>query len=88
MIESKKIQDIIKEFGKNEKDSGSIEVQIALLTHHINNLSVHMKNNKKDIVTKRNLIKKVDKRKKMLKYLNINNHESYKNILQKLSLRK
>ncbi len=88
MIESKKIQDIIKVFGKNEKDSGSIEVQIALLTHHINNLSIHMKNNKKDIVTKRNLIKKVDKRKKMLKYLNINNHESYKNILQKLSLRK
>ena len=72
----------------HEKDTGSSEVQIALLTNKIETLSKHMKNFKKDKHSSVGLLKAVNKRKKLLDYLKKNKIESYKNILTKLNLRK
>ena len=78
----------INEVSLHEKDTGSSEVQIALLTNKIETLSKHMKNFKKDKHSSVGLLKAVNKRKKLLDYLKKNKIESYKNILTKLSLRK
>ena len=72
----------------NEKDVGSSEVQIWLLSHKINSLSNHFKKNKNDKHSTRGLLKAVNQRKRLLEYLKRNNSESYKNILTKLNLRK
>ena len=72
----------------HEKDTGSSEVQIALLTDKIEILSKHMKQYKKDKHSSVGLLKAVNKRKKLLDYLKKNKNESYKNILTKLNLRK
>ena len=77
-----------KELAIHEKDTGSSEVQIALLTEKIENLSKHMKQSKKDKHSSLGLLKAVNKRKKLLDYLKRNNVESYKNLLSKLNLRK
>ena len=60
---------IVKEYGKNEKDTGSVEVQIALLTERINNLTEHLKSNKQDLHSTRGLNKMVSTRKKLIDYL-------------------
>ena len=78
----------IKELSLHEKDTGSSEVQIALLTDKIETLSKHMKQYKKDKHSSVGLLKAVNKRKKLLDYLKKNKIESYKNILTKLNLRK
>ena len=78
----------ITEISLHEKDTGSSEVQIALLTNKIETLSKHMKNFKKDKHSSVGLLKAVNKRKKLLDYLKKNKIESYKNILTKLNLRK
>ena len=75
-------------FKKNSKDVGSSEVQIELLSNKIKNLSNHFKKNKNDKHSTRGLLKAVNQRKRLLKYLKENNSESYKNLLTKLSLRK
>ena len=72
----------------HEKDTGSSEVQIALLTGKIQTLSKHVKQYKKDKHSSVGLLKAVNKRKKLLDYLKKNKIESYKNILTKLNLRK
>ena len=72
----------------HEKDTGSSEVQIALLTDKIQTLSKHVKQYKKDKHSSVGLLKAVNKRKKLLDYLKKNKIESYKNILTKLNLRK
>ena len=77
-----------KELAIHEKDTGSSEVQIALLTEKIENLSKHMKESKKDKHSSLGLLKAVNKRKKLLDYLKRNNVDSYKNLLSKLNLRK
>ena len=77
-----------KELAIHEKDTGSSEVQIALLTEKIENLSKHMKQSKKDKHSSLGLLKAVNKRKKLLDYLKRNNTDSYKNLLSKLNLRK
>ena len=76
------------EVSLHEKDTGSSEVQIALLTDKIESLSKHMKQYKKDKHSSVGLLKAVNKRKKLLDYLKKNKIESYKNILTKLNLRK
>ncbi len=81
-------QQIIKEFGKNEKDSGNVEVQVAILTNEILNLTEHMKANKKDKHSKLGLYKKVSKRSSLLKYLRENDFERYSNLIKRLNLRK
>ena len=78
----------INEVSLHEKDTGSSEVQIGLLTDKIETLSKHVKQYKKDKHSSVGLLKAVNKRKKLLDYLKKNKIESYKNILTKLNLRK
>ena len=78
----------ISDVSLHDKDSGSSEVQIALLTNKIETLSKHIKQFKKDKHSSVGLLKAVNKRKKLLDYLKKNKIESYKNILTKLNLRK
>ena len=78
----------INELAIHEKDTGSSEVQIAILTKKIENLSKHFKKFKKDKHSNVGLLRAVNKRKKLLDYLKRNNADSYKNLLSKLNLRK
>ena len=84
----KKKKEIIEPLKTNKKDVGSSEVQIGLLSNKIDSLSDHFKKNKNDKHSTRGLLKAVNQRKRLLKYLKENNSESYKNLLTKLSLRK
>ena len=77
-----------KELAIHDKDTGSSEVQIALLTDKIENLSNHIKKSKKDKHSSVGLLKAVNRRKKLLDYLKKNKMESYKNVISKLNLRK
>jgi len=77
-----------KELAIHEKDTGSSEVQIGLLTEKIEYLSEHIKKSKKDKHSSVGLLKAVNRRKKLLDYLKKNKIESYKNVLTKLNLRK
>ena len=77
-----------KELAIHDKDTGSSEVQIALLTDKIENLSNHIKKSKKDKHSSLGLLKAVNRRKKLLDYLKKNKLESYKNVIEKLNLRK
>ena len=77
-----------KELAIHDKDTGSSEVQIALLTDKIENLSNHIKKNKKDKHTSVGLLKAVNRRKKLLDYLKKNKLESYQNVISKLNIRK
>ncbi len=81
-------QEIVKQYGTNEKDTGKTEVQIAILTAEIKDLTEHMKVNKKDKHSKLGLYKKVSKRASLLKYLESESVERYKAILAALGLRK
>ena len=81
---SKKVKDV----AIHEKDTGSSEVQIALLTEKIENLSKHMNLFKKDKHSSVGLLKAVNKRKKLLDYLKRNKLESYKDVISKLNIRK
>ena len=77
-----------KELAMHEKDTGSSEVQVALLTERIETLSKHIKQFKKDKHSSVGLLKAVNRRKKLLDYLRRNKIDSYKNVLTKLNLRK
>ena len=87
-LTSKKKQEFFKTHGKNEKDTGSPEGQIALFTFRIAHLTEHLKKNKKDIGTQRSLINLVGKRRKLLNYLMKVDIMRYRNIVKKLGLRK
>lgn len=78
---------ILKDFAKNEKDCGSAEIQIAILTHDINNLTEHLKTHKHDHHSKRGLLIKVGRRRKLLNYLRTNDVVSYREIIKKLNLK-
>ena len=77
----------VKKFGKDTKDTGSAEVQIAILTHRIRELTDHVKIHKKDKHTRRGLVQLVAKRKKMLKYLVRSDSRSYLKLIKELSIR-
>ena len=79
--------EIVKEFGKNEQDTGSVEVQIALLTERIKNLTEHLKSNKQDKHSTRGLNKMVSTRKKLLDYLTAQDIERARAIKAKLGIR-
>jgi small subunit ribosomal protein S15 len=85
-ITKEDIQEIIKKFGKNEKDTGSPEVQIAILTKEILNLQDHLNKHKQDKNSKNSLIKKVSKRKKLLNYLKRKFPERYQKLVKELEL--
>ncbi len=87
-LTQEKIQELVKEFGKNPKDSGQAEVQIALLTEHINELTEHLKIHVKDHHSRRGLLKMVGKRRRLLDYLVQEDVERYRAILKKLNLRR
>ena len=79
---------IIKEYGRDKNDTGSPEVQIAILTSEINALTEHLKNNKQDKHSKRGLLMKVGKRRSLLDYLIKNDVKKYREVVNKLNLRK
>lgn len=79
---------IIKEFGANEKDSGSSEVQIALLSARIKHLTEHLRSNRKDFHSRRGLIRMTALRRKLLDYLKRKDFNRYTTILEKLHLRR
>ena len=79
---------IVKEFGKNDKDTGSIEVQIAILTKEINDLTAHLKEHIHDYHSKRGLLMKVGQRRSKLIYLMKNDVTKYREVINKLGLRK
>ena len=86
-INLKNKQDIIKEYGANEKDTGSVEVQIAMLSQKIIELTEHLKSNQKDFATKRGLLMMVGKRKRLLSYLKSQNLDEYRELIKKLGIR-
>ena len=79
---------MFKEFGKSEFDTGSSEGQIAMFTTKIQELTEHLKENKKDKVTERSLVRLVGKRRKLLDYLKSTEIERYRTIIKKLKIRK
>lgn len=80
--------EIIEKFARHEGDTGSPEVQIAVLTSEINNLNDHMKMHKKDYHSQRGLMKKIGHRRNLLAYLRKNDITRYRDIIQKLGLRR
>ena len=78
---------IISDFAINEKDTGSAEVQIAVITERIKNLAEHFKNHNHDSHSKRGMISLVNKRKKLLNYLNKKNNSKYLEVIKKLNIR-
>ncbi|MDR0320216.1 MAG: 30S ribosomal protein S15 [Treponema sp.] len=79
---------IVEKFGRNEKDTGATEVQIALLTERINQLTEHCKQFKKDRTGQRGLLILVGKRRRMLKYIQRTNLTGYRKLIKELGLRK
>ena len=80
--------ELVKKFGKNEKDTGSIQVQVALLTEQINALTAHLKKNHKDATSKRGLMILVGQRRSLLDYLIRTDREAYHKLIVELGLRK
>tara|TARA_B100000686_G_C16658953_1_gene899807 strand:- start:512 stop:781 length:270 start_codon:yes stop_codon:yes gene_type:complete len=87
-ITLEKKQEIIKKYARSDGDTGSPQIQVAILTERINNLSGHFKDHKKDVHSRRGLIKMVNRRRKLLDYLISNDEESYTNLIKELGLRK
>jgi small subunit ribosomal protein S15 len=88
VFETAQKQEVIKKFQGHENDTGSAEVQIALLTTRILYLTEHFRTHKKDFHSRRGLLKLVNQRRKLLDYLKSRDVERYKKILQELNLRK
>ena len=87
-LDKAKKASIIKEYGQDKNDTGSVEVQVAILTSEINELTEHMKVHTHDYHSKLGLLKKVGKRKSLLNYLKNNDVKRYKELIKKLNLRK
>lgn len=88
MITKEEKSAIIKEHGKSEGDTGSPEVQVAILTHRINTLTEHLREHHKDHHSRRGLLKMVGQRRNMLNYLKSKDIERYRELIAKLGLRK
>ena len=86
-IEKKTKKEIISNFSKNENDTGSVEVQIAIFSKRIENLTNHLKTHKHDNHTRRGLIAIVGKRKRLLSYLSKKNNQKYQDLVKKIGLR-
>ena len=80
-------QEIVKKYGKNEKDTGSTAVQVAMMSQKITELTEHLKSNQKDFATKRGLLMMVGKRKRLLSYLKSQNLDEYRDLIKKLGIR-
>ena len=80
--------ELITEFGKNEKDSGSASVQVAILSERIRNLTEHLKDHKKDFGSRRGLLTMVGQRRSLLDYIKAGDIAAYKDLIEKLGLRR
>jgi len=87
MLTTRKKLNVIKEFKQNDGDTGSSEVQVALLTKQIEELTDHLKKHRKDNHSRRGLLKMVGKRKRLLDYLEKNKPKNYSSIVKKLGLK-
>jgi small subunit ribosomal protein S15 len=87
MLEKKTKEKIIKKFRTHENDTGSSQVQIAILTEEIKELTDHLKNHKHDFSSRRGLLKKVSERRKLLKFLQKEDSKQFKELAQKLKLK-
>ena len=87
-ISQERKAELISEFGKNEKDSGSASVQVAILSERIRNLTEHLKDHKKDFGSRRGLLSMVGQRRSLLDYIKDCDVASYKNLIEKLGLRR
>ena len=87
-LTNEQIQEIVTQFGKDKNDTGSSQVQVALLTARIRSLTDHVKINKKDKHSRRGLVLLVSQRKKLLKYMRRINPDSYLNVTNELSIRR
>lgn len=88
MISKEKKAEIIKEYGRTPEDTGSPEVQVAILTFRIRELTEHLKANKKDHHSRRGMLKMIGQRRNLLEYLKKNDLEAYRSLIEKLGLRK
>ena len=88
MLEKEKVTELVEEYGRKEGDTGSVEVQVAILTEQINRLTEHLKLNKKDYSSSRGLMKMVGRRRKLLTYLRNHDVNRYRDLVAKLGLRK
>lgn len=88
MITKERKAEIIAEYGKTPTDTGSTEVQVALLTERIRELTEHLKDHNKDHHSRRGLLKMVGKRRGLLAYLKKNDIEAYRNLINRLGIRK
>ena len=80
--------ELIREFGKNDKDSGSAAVQVAILSERIRNLTEHLKSHKKDFGSRRGLLAMVGQRRSLLDYIKAGSVDDYKSLIKKLGLRR
>ena len=80
--------ELITEFGQNEKDSGSASVQVAILSERIRNLTEHLKDHKKDFGSRRGLLAMVGQRRSLLDYIKAGDIAAYKDLIEKLGLRR
>ncbi|MFA6294170.1 MAG: 30S ribosomal protein S15 [Victivallales bacterium] len=85
-VSAKKV--VIEKYGRKTGDTGSSEVQIALMSERINELTEHLRTHKKDVSSRKGLMDLVSKRRKLLGYLNKKNHEKYQSLTTELSIRK
>ena len=86
-ISKERVAELMKEYGKDEKDSGSAEVQVAILTERIRNLTEHLKVHKKDNHTRRGLMMLIGKRRGLLKYIKNRDIEEYRALIKRLGIR-
>jgi small subunit ribosomal protein S15 len=87
-LTKEKKEEVIKAFGANEKDTGATEVQVALLTKRVDELTEHFKRHPKDTNSRRGLLKLVGQRRRQLAYLRRRNLTKYREIIERLNLRK
>ena len=86
-ISKERVAELMKEYGKDEKDSGSAEVQVAILTERIRNLTEHLKVHTKDNHTRRGLMMLIGKRRGLLKYIKNRDIEEYRALIKRLGIR-
>ena len=86
-VTRERVAEIVKEYGKNEQDTGSAEVQVAILSERIRNLTEHLKMHKKDHHTRRGLLMLVGKRRRLLVYIKNRDIEEYRALIKKLGIR-
>ena len=87
-IDKDKTIEIVKDYGKSESDTGSADVQVAILTEKIKNLTEHLKSHKKDFGSRRGLLTMVGQRRSLLDYIKESNQDAYSSLIAKLGLRR